>query len=505
VFCWGQTMTSWIWWLLALLVVSTCPGSQAEDMHDHMQHNMHVPADPGVQHDGHSMHHDHSMEHESGSTSPLIVLIFNGLRYDLPDVYKSRGLNLSSFEMLLKQGVRASKMRSVNPTDSMPNYWSMLTGLYPESHCIPFDSFLDSDRPGVVFHKTNLTSLSDAAWFYKGFPEPLWLANQRQGGKSLLLLPGKALLFGGSSGSPQQIGTSSNPAAQVQLLIDLMAKPGTHGKISFVLMYFTEPGDTARAHGPVSKEVGEKLVELDGHLGRLLGGLRQLGMLDSVNLVVTTDHGMAAVDSSKVLELNSLLPADWFKNRLNLPPGAQAQLWPKAGHQPADLINRLAKSKTELSVWDVTHLPSELRLSGCRRRLPPVYARANPPWLLRLSAGAPLPLGVSGYSADTEDMRPLWVARGPDFKAAGAVVDLPLESVDFYPLACQLLGLQPKPNNGSLARISPLLTRYIGGEGFLATFAGVLLLFSFFGAILIVTAVITSRQPVKTVRGELGS
>lgn len=433
------------------------------------------------------------MEHEGDSRPPLIVAIFNGLRHDFPELYEKRGLNLSSLRTLLSQGVRAAHVSSVNPTDSMPNYWSMLTGLYPGNHCVPFDTFMDRDKPGKVFRRRNLTGLTDLT----GFPEPLWLTNQRSGGKSLVLLPGSAMLFDGSSTA---LPVGSGPGASVDLLLNWLAKPGK--KVGLAFLYFDEPGAAARAHGPVSNEVGVKLLELDGLLGKLLHGLRRLGMLDSVNLIVTADHGVAAVDPNKVIELNAQLPADWFDNRLGSQTGAHAQLWPKAGHSAADLVARLSKSAAaKLKAWEAARLPPELHMSGCPWRLPPVYVRADPPWLLRLSPGAPLPKGVSGYAADTEDMRPLWLARGPDFQRDGAQVSLPIELVDFYPLACQLMGLTPRPHNGSLLRIAPVLAQ---GEGFLATFAGVLILFAFFGVILLVTAFVTSRRPAKTVRGELG-
>lgn len=52
-------------------------------------------------------------------------------------------------------------------------------------------------------------------------------------------------------------------------------------------------------------------------------------------------------------------------------------------------------------------------------------------------------------------MRPFFIAMGPDFKSNLKVETFSL--VDLYPLMCQLLGLEPAPNNGSRQTVSLLL------------------------------------------------
>ena len=52
-------------------------------------------------------------------------------------------------------------------------------------------------------------------------------------------------------------------------------------------------------------------------------------------------------------------------------------------------------------------------------------------------------------------MRPFFIAMGPDFKKNFTVRSF--NSVDIYPLMCQLLGIKPAPNNGSLTVVSHFL------------------------------------------------
>lgn len=66
--------------------------------------------------------------------------------------------------------------------------------------------------------------------------------------------------------------------------------------------------------------------------------------------------------------------------------------------------------------------------------------------------------GNHGYDNNLQTMKPIFIARGPAFKAGKNVG--PIESVDIYPLVCYLLDIQPAPNNGSLDRAATLLKNY---------------------------------------------
>jgi hypothetical protein len=53
-------------------------------------------------------------------------------------------------------------------------------------------------------------------------------------------------------------------------------------------------------------------------------------------------------------------------------------------------------------------------------------------------------------------MHAILIGHGPSFRRD---FTLPaVENVDLYELLCALLGLEPAPNDGDLARIAPLLT-----------------------------------------------
>ncbi len=61
-------------------------------------------------------------------------------------------------------------------------------------------------------------------------------------------------------------------------------------------LYFQEPDLTGHRFGPDSPEMEAKLQEMDGILGYLMSKLKDNGLYDEVNVIVTSDHGMTAVD-----------------------------------------------------------------------------------------------------------------------------------------------------------------------------------------------------------------
>lgn len=63
--------------------------------------------------------------------------------------------------------------------------------------------------------------------------------------------------------------------------------------------------------------------------------------------------------------------------------------------------------------------------------------------------------GAHGYDNDLPSMKPIFFARGPNIKAGYKTE--PFNSVDIYPLVCDLLGIKPAPNNGTLDTVKSFI------------------------------------------------
>ena len=71
--------------------------------------------------------------------------------------------------------------------------------------------------------------------------------------------------------------------------------------------------------------------------------------------------------------------------------------------------------------------------------------------------------GGHGYDpSESKEMQAIFYARGPAFKK-GATIE-PFESVNVYPLLAHLLGIKPRPNNGSLSIFEHILTSDSKGD-----------------------------------------
>ena len=66
-------------------------------------------------------------------------------------------------------------------TKTFPNHWTMVTGLYEESHGIVSNVFYDPESDSI-FNYTDPTSWNDNPALWGG--EPLWITNQKNGGKT---------------------------------------------------------------------------------------------------------------------------------------------------------------------------------------------------------------------------------------------------------------------------------------------------------------------------------
>ena len=72
-------------------------------------------------------------------SSKLLLISLDGFRWD----YLHRNLTLDNFHAFAADGVHAKWMTNQFQTKTFPNHWTMVTGLYEESHGIVANKFWD--------------------------------------------------------------------------------------------------------------------------------------------------------------------------------------------------------------------------------------------------------------------------------------------------------------------------------------------------------------------------
>lgn len=89
---------------------------------------------------------------EAVSPHPKLILIsMDGFKHDYLELPGLQAENISHFQHFMRHGVRADQLINVFPTVTYPNHYTLITGLYPESHGIVHNKFYDPS-PEVKDH-----------------------------------------------------------------------------------------------------------------------------------------------------------------------------------------------------------------------------------------------------------------------------------------------------------------------------------------------------------------
>lgn len=389
----------------------------------------------------------------------VILISFDGFRWDYLDMNRTTTDNFSS---IVKQGVRAEYVRNVFPTVTFPNHYTIVTGLYPESHGIISNTIYD---PIVNDSFTMETNSSE--WWNK-FAEPLWVTNEKQGHKSgMCFWPGYDVEYKGNKPSftPSGLGfgrpyvdlenETMSWKARVDLVMTWLKNPHPP---SFITLYFEEPDEAGHCCGPDSVNVTEEIRRDDEITGYLLQQLRKENLLDKVNLVITADHGTAAFNTSTIIDITEYLAPDY-----SFWTGAGSYFLLNATNitRAYDNFKKAQKQHPQINVYRKGELPEDLHFKHSRF-VPEITVIMEEGWLVAVKPpegfapkGVVITQGTHGWLPSVPSMHPFFLAQGPAFKQG--YKSGPIDMVDIYPLICHLLGIEPLPNNGSLSRISHLL------------------------------------------------
>ena len=243
----------------------------------------------------------------------LIVISMDGFRYDYLDLIPPK--ETEHFQFIIKNGVKAKSIMNVFPSVTYPNHYTVLTGLYPESHGIVHNLFFDT-RWKEYFVYTDKRDNVDPFWYDVG-AEPIYVTNKKAGGYS------GSIVWPGGLGEVKGIKpdrlipnsywfTEINSTQRVDTLISWFTDPVR--PINLGLLYFPEPDDIAHATGAGSENVTDVIKgDLNDALGYLIKRLKEVDLFDDMNIILTSDHGMGNYDKSKTVFLNDYLNSSWYK------------------------------------------------------------------------------------------------------------------------------------------------------------------------------------------------
>ena len=382
---------------------------------------------------------------------PTVILIsFDGFRWD----YTSKAPT-PNLRRLMMRGVHARNLIPEFPSKTFPNHYSIATGLYPGHHGIVANNIFDPPT-GRLFATTRAEEVRDPMWWGG---TPIWTLVERSGAPSATMFwPGSEAPHDGVMPRYWEAYNENKPAnARVDQILSWLDLP-TAQRPRLLTLYFEDTDAAGHERGPDSQAVRDAIARDDGYIGRLTSGLARRGILDRVNIVVVSDHGMAAVNDDRIIVVDDYISLDDVTiSDINPTLG----IFPKAGKED-EVYRRLAGANPHLKVYKKADTPERWHYRD-HPRVPPVLGVADEGWqVLRRVSVANIAArtvggqrGTHGYDPQLMSMRAFFVAAGPAFKR-GATVD-PFESVSLYNVFAKILGLSPPPNDGETSVVGALL------------------------------------------------
>jgi len=374
---------------------------------------------------------------------PLILVSIDGFS----PAYLQRGLT-PNLQRLAESGVRAQAMRPSFPSMTFPNHYTLVTGLHPDRHGVVGNTMEDPAIPGVRFSLGNREAQLDRRWWDQA--EPVWVTAARHGVRSgLMFWPGSETPIGGVLAADyRKYNGKLAPSSRVDTVLAWLDRPAAT-RPGFLTLYFSDVDEAGHDFGLDSPELAEALPRVDQAIGRLVDGLRARGM--AANIVVVSDHGMAATSAGRVVRLPEVAPADSYRLVTH---GPYAGIEALAGKE-AVLAAALLRAHAHMQCWRKGELPARFRF-GKNPRVPSFICLAETGWVIR-PADTPgrsmTTAGAHGYDNAAPEMQALFLASGPAFRQ-GVVLGT-LDAVDVYPLLMKLLALPALPSDGTLDTTAP--------------------------------------------------
>lgn len=232
----------------------------------------------------------------SSSLLPKLLLVsFDGFRADYLQNYE-----LPHLQNFIKEGVFIEHVKNVFITKTFPNHYSIVTGLYEESHGIVANSMFDTAT------KKYFSDFNDKDPFWWNEAIPIWVTNELQENRSsaAAMWPGSDVAIHNTTPS-YFMKYNSSVSFEERLNNIIMWLNNSSPPVTFATLYWEEPDASGHRYGPEDKEnMSRVLKEVDDLIGDLVHRLKVVGLWENLNVIITSDHGMTQCSEERVINLD---------------------------------------------------------------------------------------------------------------------------------------------------------------------------------------------------------
>ncbi|HWP38706.1 MAG TPA: ectonucleotide pyrophosphatase/phosphodiesterase [Gemmatimonadales bacterium] len=380
-----------------------------------------------------------------GPRGTVILVSIDGYRWDYFDSIPTPGL-----ARLAREGARAERLVPPFPSKTFPAHYSIVTGLYPEQHGIVSNNMFDPVL-NARFSLSDRNAVTDSRWWGG---EPIWVAVERQGGTAAAFFwPGTEAEIAGVR--PTRWKPYDGRVPNFDRVDTVLAWLASSRRPNLVTLYFDDVDGAGHSHGPFSPELVRAVRRVDSALVRLLDGLDSLGILDSVHVIVTSDHGMIRTSRDRVIFLDDYLDLE----RVDVVDWTPVLgIWPR-GMSEEEILAALRNAHPRLQVWRRADVPARFHYSN-HRRIPLIVGHADPGWSIgtraQLARDSTRFRGAThGWDPELRDMGAFFVGRGPRIRRG--VVAPPFQSIHVYALLAELLGITPAATEARVDSVRAVL------------------------------------------------
>ena len=320
-------------------------------------------------------------------------------------------------------------MKPSFPSVTFPNHYTLVTGLYPESHGVVGNTFWDPDLK-AEFHYTDPARSMQPKWWAGG--EPLWVTAEKQNVKAAIhMWPGSEAGVEYGATYVDKFNGSEVLSRKTERILGLLDLPSIENELvpkarpQFIAAYVPNVDANGHKYGPNSTEVWDTISSVDDMLRDLFVGLEERNLTKLVNVVVVSDHGMATTSTDRLVQLDDLIDLDLVEH---------IDGWPLYGLRPKDpidlrgLYDRLlveSQSSGNFEVYLKENMPERYHFSK-NDRIAPLWVIPNTGWAIvhkedfnvkeaKAKGETYNPKGLHGYDHEHPLMRAIFVARGPAF------------------------------------------------------------------------------------------
>ncbi len=232
---------------------------------------------------------------------PLLLISMDGFRWDYCALHPAEAPHL---RQLAREGVSARELIPVYPSNTFPNHYSIVTGLYPAHHGIVNNDMFDPHF-GEFFHYSVEGSARNSKWWGG---EPIWITAVKQGRASA------SYYWVGAEAEVQglrptyykhfNMGVYNTQPFEVRIdqVVAWLRLPPAQ-RPALITFYLEATNGAGHKYGPDSPELAAAIKLQDGRIGALLDRLKA-EKLWPINIVIVSDHGMTPVSPDRVMLLD---------------------------------------------------------------------------------------------------------------------------------------------------------------------------------------------------------